>query len=211
MARVRVAPITPRLLMESMKSQTLLLAVFALGAVGLAACAGSEREGAPSPVASPEADAAFDVVYSVLQHPRCVNCHPAGDRPLQFDDGRPHAMNVVRGDDDRGLAGMRCAGCHGGANLPVPHTPPGVASGWRLAPREMVFEGLSKQELAGMLLDPERSHMTPEQLVEHVERDSLVHWGWDPGPGREPVPVAHADFVAAFRTWIEAGAPVPEE
>lgn len=157
-----------------------------------------------------EALAAFDVVYEVLQHPRCVNCHPAGDRPLQFADGRLHAMNVQRGSDDRGRPGMRCATCHGSANPELPHLPPGVSTGWRLAPSEMVFEGLSKAELAGMLLDPKRSHMTPDELIEHVAHDPLVQWGWDPGPGREPVPVPHERFVAAFESWVEGGAPVPQ-
>ena len=150
---------------------------------------------------------AFDVVYDVLLHPRCMNCHPAGDRPLQFADGQPHQMNVQRGPDDRGRPGMRCNTCHGLANHALEHLPPGVPGGWTLAPREMVFEGRSKAELASMLLDPERSHMSPEELVDHVTHDGLVKWGWDPGPGREPVPVPHAEFVAAFRTWIASGAP----
>jgi hypothetical protein len=106
---------------------------------------------------------------------------------------------------------MRCVTCHGRANLDAPHLPPGVSAEWHLAPREMVFEGLSKRELAGMLLDPKRSHMTQTMLLAHVSRDPFVLWGWDPGPGRTPVPIPHAEFVAAFRTWIESGAPVPEE
>ena len=165
----------------------------------------------PSPAQLEQARAAFDVVYAVLQHPRCLNCHPDGDRPLQSDTSRPHAMNVVRGPDDRGVSGMLCAGCHGTSNSTLAFAPPGVSGGWRMAPRTMRFEGLSKSELASMLLDPYRTHMTTEEMIEHVEHDPLVLWGWDPGPGRKPVPVAHADFVTAFQTWIEAGAPVPAE
>lgn len=154
---------------------------------------------------------AFGTVFEVLQHPRCLNCHPDGDRPLQHADARPHAMNVVRGADDRGAPGMRCDGCHGKGNLALENLPPGVSSGWRLAPRAMVFEGLSPRELAEMLTDPERSHMSPEEMLEHVDHDPLVQWGWSPGPGREPVPVPHAEFVAAFRTWIEGGMPAPAQ
>ncbi|MEJ7604146.1 MAG: hypothetical protein WKG01_40145, partial [Kofleriaceae bacterium] len=33
---------------------------------------------------------AFETVRAVLQHPRCQNCHPAGDAPLQGDEGRLH-------------------------------------------------------------------------------------------------------------------------
>ena len=31
--------------------------------------------------------ALFTEAGKVIQHPRCVNCHPAGDRPQQRDDG----------------------------------------------------------------------------------------------------------------------------
>lgn len=202
-----------------MKLTHLLAVALALLPVVLAAC--SQREGGLRPESDSrpelsvaeleEARAAFEVVAVVLRHPRCLNCHPAGDRPLQSESSRPHAMNVVRGPDGGGMSGMRCDGCHGTSNAPLAHAPPGVSAGWRLAPREMRFERLSGPELAAMLLDPERSHMTPEEMLEHVAHDPLVLWGWDPGPGREPVPTPHADFVAAFRTWIEAGAPTPVE
>ncbi|MGH8286255.1 MAG: Isoquinoline 1-oxidoreductase subunit, partial [Steroidobacteraceae bacterium] len=43
--------------------------------------------------------ALFEEAGKVLQHPRCVNCHPAGDRPLQTDRGQPHMPMVVRGTD----------------------------------------------------------------------------------------------------------------
>lgn len=184
----------------------------ALAIAGLAlACQSPVPERAEVPSGRAAGQQAFDVVYEVLQHPRCRNCHPVGDRPLQFTEGRAHAMNVQRGADDRGRPGMRCTTCHGKSNLPLEHQPPGVASEWHLAPPEMVFEGLSKRELAEMLLDPARSHMSQNELIEHVEHDALVLWGWDPGPGREPVPIPHAEFVAAFRTWVAADTPLPNE
>ena len=192
-----------------MKPNTLAGAILALALLACAQRDAERRSERFAAAADDAALAAFDVVYQVLQHPRCVNCHPAGDRPLQFDDGRPHRMNVVRGADDRGMAGMRCASCHIEENSDAPHMPPGVNTGWRLAPREMVFEGLDRPGLAALLLDPDRSHMAPDELLHHVEHDPLVKWGWDPGPGRAPVPIEHGAFVAAMRTWIEAGAPVP--
>jgi hypothetical protein len=48
-------------------------------------------------------------------------------------------------------------------------------------------------------------------LTKHVTEDKLVLWGWDPGAGRMPVPVPHAEFVAAFMLWAEAGGPCPGE
>src|SRR6202048_3765765 len=34
--------------------------------------------------------AMFTELGKVLTHPRCVNCHPAGDRPHQGNEGRLH-------------------------------------------------------------------------------------------------------------------------
>ena len=39
---------------------------------------------------------AFLQVYKVFTSPRCQNCHPAGDAPLQGDDSHVHMQNVKR-------------------------------------------------------------------------------------------------------------------
>ena len=54
-----------------------------------------------TPAVSPEA--AFMDVARVLQSPRCVNCHPSGDAPLQGDDQRAHAMGITRDIERVGL------------------------------------------------------------------------------------------------------------
>src|ERR1700693_1312877 len=62
----------------------------------------------------------------VLQHPRCLNCHPVGERPTQGNDGHPHSPLVVRGPDDKGAIGLRCAPCHPDGSCepsPVPGAP----------------------------------------------------------------------------------------
>ena len=61
--------------------------------------------------------ALFEEAGKVLQHPRCVNCHPAGERPSQGDQMRPHEPLVVRGKDGHGAPGLACSTCHGGANF----------------------------------------------------------------------------------------------
>jgi hypothetical protein len=72
----------------------------------------------------------------------------------------------------------------------------------------MVFEGRSSAELAKTLADPaQNGGKSLEQMLEHVASDPLVLWGWNPGGDRAPVPVAHEEFVRAFRTWVAAGAP----
>jgi hypothetical protein len=87
---------------------------------------------------------AFETVRAVLQHPRCQNCHPEGDAPLQGDDGHAHR--------------------NGGKDMAA--------------------------------------------LRKHLDT-SLVVWGWRPGADRAPVPTPYRQFIAAWETWANAGAPCP--
>jgi len=167
---------------------------------------------AQPPVSKEQGIAAFETVKAVFQHPRCQNCHIPGDAPLQFDNGVPHAMNVVRGADGRGAPGFTCATCHGAANPPEAwgaQMPPG-APDWRLPPpdRKMVFIGLSSGDLCRLVKDPAKNGgRNFDALIRHVADDKLVAWGWDPGIGRAAVPIPRDEFVAKFKEWIGAGAP----
>ena len=171
--------------------------------------AAQASEPARDPVAS------FQTVRAVLQSPRCVNCHPAGDAPLQGDDSHVHLQNIQRGPDGQGPTGLSCAACHGKENAPASfgaHQPPGASSGWHLPPANMrlVFAGLGPRALCEQLKDPRRNgNLSMHALLEHVETAPLVLWGWTPGFERKPVPVAHAEFVAAFKAWSDAGGPCP--
>ena len=72
----------------------------------------------------------------------------------------------------------------------------------------MVFIGLKSGELCRVLKDEKRNGGKDlAALLRHVTDDKLVLWGWNPGVGRDPVPLPHEQFVAAFRTWVQAGAP----
>jgi hypothetical protein len=185
------------------------LALLAVAAIQCAAPGGGAggRESPPTPTAL----RAWSTIYGVLQHPRCMNCHPAGDAPLQGDQSAVHAQNVKRGSDGKGLFALRCDACHQTQNLPGAHLPPG-APNWHLPRSDMslVFEGRSSTDLCRQLRDPARNGgMTPEQLLAHVEKDPLVLWGWSPGEGRAPVPTSHAEFVQAMRTWVGASCGCP--
>src|ERR1700759_1684489 len=79
---------------------------------------------------------AFIQVYKVLMSPRCMNCHPSGDRPLQGDDSHIHIMNVQRGTDGKGLYALKCSNCHQPTNVAGLHTPPGNPK-WQLPPADM--------------------------------------------------------------------------
>jgi hypothetical protein len=190
--------------------------VWALGGLlaGTVLLAGGVAAAPASSSKQAAALAAFDTVQTVLQHPRCQNCHIPGDAPLQFDAGLVHAQNVKRGPDGMGAPGLPCSACHGTKNLPASygaHMPPG-APNWHLPPpdRKMVFIGLPKGELCANLKDTSRNGGKDlPALLEHVSHDKLVLWGWNPGVGRAPVSVPHDRFVAAFKTWIAGGAPCP--
>ena len=108
-----------------------------------------------------DALAAYERIASVLQSPRCLNCHPRSDRPTQGDDRRIHGMNVQRGADGNGMPAMRCSTCHQNRNNDMAGIP--GASHWHLAPAAMGWVGLSKAELCRTLLD--RRGCT--QLVDH--------------------------------------------
>ncbi len=76
--------------------------------------------------------ALFTEAAKVLTSPRCLNCHPAGDRPLQGETHRLHQPPVERGSDGFGAVTMRCATCHQSANFD-PAGMPGHPH-WHLAP-----------------------------------------------------------------------------
>ncbi|HEY3130269.1 MAG TPA: hypothetical protein VGL91_12490, partial [Acidobacteriota bacterium] len=138
------------------------------------------------------ARAAFLAAAPVFTHPRCQNCHPAGEAPLQGDDSHPHAQSVKRGLHGKGKYGMKCDACHQLANLPGVHMPPG-APNWHLPPPQMrmVFVGKTPGELCSQLKDPSRNGgKTINQIIEHVTSDKLVGWGWNPGEGRATPPLS---------------------
>ena len=154
--------------------------------------------------------AAFKDVYSVLMHPRCMNCHPAGDIPLQGDNSTIHTMLPQRGPDGRGISTMECATCHADSSVPGEHTPPGNPS-WHLPPADMkmVFQGRSARELALQLVDPERNgHKDMKALREHA-LDTLVKAGWTMGGNREAPPLTYEQFKDVWYAWIDNGAYAP--
>ena len=144
----------------------------------------------------------------VLQHPRCLNCHPAGDRPSQGEDQHPHTPLVVRGWDDRGAAALRCVTCHQAANF-APSGVPGHFV-WQMAPREMAWQGKSLAQICEQIKNPRRNGgKTLMQIREHLAHDTLVGWAWAPGGNREPAPGTQAQLGALIAAWIETGAACP--
>ena len=153
--------------------------------------------------------ALFTELGKVLTHPRCVNCHPAGDRPRQGEQSRLHQPPVVRGADGHGIAAMRCSICHQAANFD-PGRVPGHPE-WHLAPREMAWEGKTLGDICAQIKDRERNGgRSPEDLVHHIGTDTLVGWAWAPGFGRRPAPGTQKQAGALVEAWVKTGAACPK-
>jgi len=153
--------------------------------------------------------ALFAELGKVLTHPRCVNCHPAGDRPHQGEQGRLHQPPVERGEDGHGLPAMHCSICHQQANFD-PGRVPGHPQ-WHLAPREMAWEGKTLGEICAQIKDRERNGgRSLEELVHHIGSDTLVGWAWAPGFGRRPAPGTQQQAGALVEAWVETGAACPK-
>jgi hypothetical protein len=212
-------------------SYRFLSTVACLSAIVWAGCGGSKLHAtAPSatPAAassgelrSPEAFAAvvdprarsqalFGEAARVILSPRCSNCHPAGDSPLQGDQAIVHDPPVQRGPDSHGIPGLECATCHQDHNLPLARVP--GAPHWALAPKVMAWVGRSPHAICEQIKDPARNGgRTLAQIVDHSAHDALVGWAWSPGWNRVPAPGTQARFGALMQAWVDSGATCPPE
>jgi hypothetical protein len=197
----------------------LLVSMVAVATSMLAGYAFSET--APQALAAPDSFASiadtdarsaamFTELGKVLTHPRCANCHPAGDRPRQGDQSRLHQPPVTRGTDGHGLPAMRCSICHQNANF-EPGRMPGHPE-WHLAPREMAWEGKTVAEICAQIKDPARNGgRKPEDLIHHISEDTLVGWAWTPGADRSPAPGTQKQAGALVEAWVKSGAACPAQ
>jgi hypothetical protein len=181
----------------------------------LVAIEGRLTAGAPS---RGEGLAAWQQMYSVLTHPRCINCHTATSYPQQGDDRHPHHFNVVRGPTGSGVLAFTCAGCHQRSNADSTGVP--GAPGWHLAPLSMQWQDvrdriMSSSAVCRSVTNRSKNHgLDGPGLLKHHEEEPLVLWAFQPGhavdgSARSVPPLTHDEFVAATRTWVEAAAPCP--
>jgi hypothetical protein len=159
--------------------------------------------------------ALFAEAAKVITSPRCMNCHPAGDHPLQGDDRHIHEPAVLRGDADSGGPGLTCAACHTERNFTLFPDEAGYQSipgnpGWRLAPIAMAWEGKSIGEICRQIKDPARNGGRNLALLhDHMAMDDIVGWAWHPGEGRKPAPGTQEQFGGIVQAWIDTGAECP--
>jgi hypothetical protein len=163
--------------------------------------------------------AAWEHVYSVPTHPRCVNCHTATNYPQQGDDRHRHLFNVVRGPEGQGVPALNCATCHQGANADSTGVP--GAHNWHLAQLSLKWQSpddriLSSAQVCQSLTNRAKKHnLDGPGILKHHEEEPLVLWAFQPGRHRDGSarslpPLTHDEFVAATRVWVEAGTPCPQ-
>lgn len=184
----------------------------------LSAQSGARKE-TSTPATREAGLAAWKQVYSVLTHPRCINCHTATNYPQQGDDRHRHLFNVVRGPAGKGVPGLNCATCHQDANADSAGVP--GAYHWHLAPLSMKWQDpedkiLSSAQVCQSLTDRAKNHnLDGSAILKHHQDEPLVLWAFQPGRRRDGSarslpPLTHDEFVAATRTWVEAGTPCPQ-
>ena len=158
---------------------------------------------------------AWTRVYDVTSHPRCSNCHVgANNIPMwsgpSYGNARPHGMKINAGDSRIGAEYLQCSACHAyreGVN-DVPHAAPQVAMNWQLAPVGAEWFGKTSDEICNQLRDPERNGGRDfNDIASHLEHDLILHWAWNPGEGREPVPYSLQEHVNDILAWGVAGYP----
>ena len=201
-----------------MKNLKSLFIISILISVTLAMTKGSENlnnETTLSQTSNENNTEPFDKMMAVLTHKRCVNCHPAGDRPHQGEDSHVHNFGVQRGVDNHGVAALRCESCHGHENNDFSGVP--GAPEWSLAPLSMAWEGLTRVEIAKSMLDRTKNgNRSLDEIVKHLTEHELVLWAWEPGINaagepRELPPVSKEDYIKAVKDWAAAGAVIPQQ
>ena len=186
---------------------------------------GPARAAEPSPTAlkspadfssisntSDRSRALFAEIGKLLTHPRCLNCHPAGDHPLQGADHREHMPPVWRGDT--GHLATDCSECHTDHNTTLHEAAsyksiPGHPR-WAVAPMSMAWENKSIGDICRQLKDVNlNGGRDLVMLQDHIASDDLVGWAWTPGEGREAAPGSQQLAGQLVRAWIDSGAECP--
>jgi len=196
-----------------------LIAISSLEGMGSGQLEPASLSGEPPPSRS-EGLSAWQQVYSVFTHPRCINCHTAGNYPQQGDDRHRHLFNVVRGPAGKGVPALQCVTCHQDTNADTTGVPGG--HDWHLPPLSMKWQDtrdriLSSSAVCSAIIDLSKNGKRDgAALLKHNEEEPLVLWAWNPGRRadgslRTPPPITHDQFVTATRKWVEAGTPCPQQ
>jgi hypothetical protein len=161
--------------------------------------------------------ATWGKIHEVFSHRRCAYCHVGPDNAPLVSlsehrlNPRPHGMNVNGGKSRKGVESVACNACHTKHNSPLPHGAPG-APVWWLPPVAMQWFGKSSAEICAQIKDREgKRNRSIAEIADFIVIEELIHWGWEPGPGREPAPYSWPQLVEFIKQWDAAGAPCPAQ
>jgi hypothetical protein len=74
----------------------------------------------------------------------------------------------------------------------------------------MGWTGLSAGDVCRAVKDRTRNGgRTPDQILEHLTKDPLVQWAWQPGGKRDAIPLPYSEFLDLVRYWVATGAACP--
>ena len=151
--------------------------------------------------------AIFTEIGKVLTNPRCMNCHPAGDHPLQGAEHREHSPPVWRGESGAGVPGASCAMCHTESNFTL-HEAATLSKHPRksaLAARAVVDE-LGRKNARRHLSAIERYKTAMAGAISQRCRSMLPRMTWWPGGGT-PDQVANPRRAVRKRPvlWFKPG------
>jgi hypothetical protein len=160
-----------------------------------------------SSVAKASEAEAWQAIFSVIQHPRCMNCHTVTEYPRQGDLRLRHQQWVIRGAKNQGATTLPCAACHQSSNTADGRVP--GAPAWHLAPLSMGWENLNSSQLCAAIKDKKKNgDRDLASLEKHMTSDPLVQWAWSPGARQAPA-LAQRAFHEAVRRWVAGGAICP--
>ena len=178
----------------------------------------------PEEVSNAQGLDAWQKIFSVVSHPRCVNCHVDGDNipmwsgPSYGDEPRRHGMHIQAGESRIGAETLTCATCHQKSLLPntVEHAPPHTNHDWLLAPVEFAWFGKPSNEICQQMRDPQRNGGRDgaglvEHIIQDVEIGAFIAWSFSPGGNREPAPGSLQQHVDDMAMWTAAGMPCPND
>ena len=81
---------------------------------------------------------------------------------------------------------------------------------WALAPLSMAWQGKSLGDICRQIKDKDRNGGRDLALLqEHIAKDNLVAWGWNPGAGRQPAPGSQDIAGQLTKAWVDSGAECP--
>lgn len=170
-----------------------------------------------------EGNAAWERIFEVVTHPRCINCHVGPDNiPLQQlapdQPSQPHIMAVNAGPSRIGAEGLSCKTCHTTSTRPntVPNAAPHTGMDWKLAPVEFQWVEKTSDEICAQMRDPARNGgRDAESLIEHITHDAevigFITWGFNPGARREAAPGGMQAHLMDMAVWTAAGMPCPQD